>query len=134
MLGPLEEVLDRPDIHETSIHEQLLLMHRNAIRLYKLVNTLLDFSRIEAGKAIATYEPVDLAAFTTNLASFFHSAVASAGLRMIVNCLSLPKYVYVDKNMWEKIVLNLISNAVKFTLEGEIQVSLRSSTGMVDKI
>ena len=80
------------------------------------MNTLLDFSRIEAGRIDAIYEPTDLAASTAELASVFRSAIEKAGLRLIVDCAPLPEPVHVDRDMWEKIVLNLLSNAFKFTL------------------
>ncbi|GAA6620930.1 ATP-binding protein [Scytonema sp. NUACC26] len=105
--------------------ERLELAHRNGLRLLKLVNTLLDFSRIEAGRMEAVYEPTDLATFTTELASVFRSAIERAGLRLVVDCPPMREPVYVDQEMWEKIVLNLLSNAFKFTLEGEIAIRLR---------
>ena len=124
MLGPLEDLLgDRLLSH--NVHEQLSLAHRNSLRLLKLVNTLLDFSRIEAGRIEAVYEPVDLSSLTAELASNFRSAIERAGLTFTVNCEQLPENVYVDREMWEKIVLNLLSNAFKFTLTGEIKVELR---------
>ena len=82
------------------------------------MNTLLDFSRIEAGRIDAHYEPTDLAGFTTELASVFRSALKRPGLQLIVDCDPLPEPVYVDRDMWEKIVLNLLSNAFKFTFDG----------------
>ena len=88
------------------------------------MNTLLDFTRIEAGRVQASYEPTDLAAITAELASVFRAAVEQAGMRLIVDCEPLGEPVYVDRDMWEKIVLNLVSNAFKFTLEGEIEVRL----------
>ncbi|WP_245894843.1 sensor histidine kinase, partial [Nostoc cycadae] len=94
------------------------------MRLLKLVNTLLDFSRIEAGRMEAVYEPTELAMYTTELASVFRSAIEQAGLRLVVDCPPLAESVYVDRQMWEKIVLNLLSNAFKFTFEGEIAVRL----------
>jgi PAS domain S-box-containing protein len=105
--------------------------HRNALRLLKLVNTLLDFSRIEAGRVQASYEPSDLCAFTAELASNFRSLFDKAGLRLIVDCRpeSFPEPAYVDRDMWEKIVLNLVSNAFKFTLDGEIEVGLAAEDG-----
>src|SRR5512133_2109795 len=84
---------------------QLEVVHRNSLRLLKLVNTLLDFSRIEAGRIQASYEPVDLAASTTELASVFRAAIERAGLCLVVNCSPLPEPAYVDCDMWEKIVL-----------------------------
>jgi PAS domain S-box-containing protein len=125
MLGPVEDLLADNEISLASeVRESLEMSHRNALRLLKLVNTLLDFSRIEAGRAQAVYEPVDLSRLTAELASVFRSGVERAGLRLIVDCPPLPEPIYVDKDMWEKIVLNLISNAFKFTFEGEIEVSL----------
>jgi signal transduction histidine kinase len=122
ILGPVEDALSSP---KRSLEgDSLDVVRRNALRLYKMVNTLLDFSRMEAGRAQATFVPTDLAAFTANLASHFHSAVQSAGLELHVDCPPLPEAIYVDPEMWEKVVLNLLSNAVKYTYEGEIRVSL----------
>jgi PAS domain S-box-containing protein len=128
MLAPLEDVLSGPDARPLSEHRELVqVAHRNGVRLLKLVNTLLDFSRIEAGRAQAYFEPIELAAFTAELASNFRSATERAGLKLIVNCNSLPEPVYVDRDMWEKVILNLLSNAFKFTFEGSITVETRPS-------
>jgi GAF domain-containing protein len=121
MLGPAEDSLaDDVEILSPRQRERVEIVHRNALRLLKLVNTLLDFSRIEAGRVQAVYEPTDLAALTGDLASVFRSAVERAGMRLIVDCPPLPEPVYVDRDMWEKIVLNLVSNAFKFTMDGSI--------------
>ena len=124
MLGPLEEVLAAPAAHLTHRREDLALVHRNGLRLLRLVNTLLDFSRIEAGRVQASYEPVELAKLTSELASVFRAAIEAAGLRLIVECPPLSEAVWVDRDMWEKITLNLISNAFKFTFTGHIAVRL----------
>lgn len=125
MLSPLEDTLANINGElPPQQREPLELVHRNGLRLLKLVNTLLDFSRIEAGRIRAVYEPTDLATFTAELASMFRSAVERAGLHLAINCPPLPEPVYVDRDMWEKIVLNLLSNAFKFTFEGEIAVGL----------
>jgi PAS domain S-box-containing protein len=128
MLGPLEEVLAQPADQLPAATRSLVdLVHRNSLRLLKLVNSLLDFSRIEAGRVQASYQPTDLAALTADLASSFRSAIEKAGLRLILDCPPLPEPVYVDRAMWEKIVLNLLSNAFKFTFAGEIGVVVRPS-------
>ena len=119
MLGPVEDALaEHRGPSPPSSASGWNVVHRNALRLLKLVNTLLDFSRIEAGRVQAIYEPTDLAAFTADLASVFRSAVERAGLRLVVDCPPLAEPVYVDRDMWEKVVLNLLSNAFKFTLRG----------------
>jgi signal transduction histidine kinase len=125
MLGPLEEALAVPARSLPQRRDDLALAHRSGLRLLRLVNTLLDFSRIEAGRVQACYEPVDLSAFTADLASEFRAATEKARLRLTVDCPPLAEPVWVDRDMWEKIVLNLVSNAFKFTFEGGIVVRCR---------
>ena len=124
MLGPLEDILANKWL-TPQMTERLQVAYRNSIRLLKLVNTLLDFSRIEAGRVDAVFEAVDLEPFTTELASMFRSATEKAALNLLVNCSPIERDTYVDREMWEKIVFNLLSNAFKFTFEGEIVVTLR---------
>ncbi len=135
MLGPLEDALSNAHgVLPMGAAASLSTAHRNAMRLLKLVNTMLDFSRIEAGRVQASYLPTDLAGFTAELASNFESLCEKAGLRLIVDCepfnnarntvIQDEHSAYVDHDMWEKIVLNLVSNAFKYTLQGEIEVRL----------
>ncbi|MET4209618.1 ATP-binding protein [Bradyrhizobium sp. LA2.1] len=129
MLGSLEE-MNRESGGATipaAYFDQMDLVHRNGLRLLKLVNTLLDFSRIEAERVQAVYEATDLAEMTAHLASEFRSAIEKAGLTLVVDCPPLSDTAFVDREMWEKIVLNLLSNAFKFTFEGTIEVSLRQA-------
>ena len=126
MLGPLEELLTNQAEEFTARRQTIDLIHRNGLRLLRLVNTLLDFSRIEANRVQAAYQPTDLAAATRDLASIFRSATEKAGLKLEVDCAPLPEPVYVDREMWEKIVLNLLSNAFKFTFYGTIRVQLQA--------
>ena len=124
MLGPLEDAL--VDAEQTpQQRERLVVAHRNSLRLLRLVNALLDFSRIESGRAQAIFRPTDLPTLTSELASSFRSATDKAGLTLRVDCPPLDEPVFVDRDMWEKVVLNLLSNAFKFTFEGTIAVSLR---------
>ena len=126
MLGPLEEELaEQADPLPGPRRERLESAYRNSLRLLKLVNTLLDFSRVEAGRTEASFEPTDLATLTGELASVFRSAVEKAGLTLTVDCPPLPEPVYVDVEMWEKVMLNLLSNALKHTFEGGITVTLQ---------
>ena len=126
ILGPVDDLLAGNAI-AADARDRLELVQRNSQRLLKLVNTLLDFSRIEAGRMKAVYQPTDLAALTTDLASAFRSAIERAGMKLVVDCPPLVEPAYVDRDMWEKIVLNLVSNAFKYTLEGDVRVSLRQS-------
>jgi PAS domain S-box-containing protein len=123
MLGPLADTIANPAL-ASDLRQQLEMVERNALRLSKLVNSLLEFSRIEAGRHESVFRATDLARFTEDLASNFRSAMDRAGLRFLVECGPLPQPVYVDPDQWERVVLNLLSNALKFTLEGEVAVRL----------
>ncbi|SAI69413.1 two-component hyrid sensor and regulator [Bordetella ansorpii] len=127
MLGPLEELLARGPEQGDAQRELIQITHRNGMRLLTLVNSLLDFSRIEARRVQVNYQPTDLSALTAELASLFRSAMDRAGLELVVDCPPLPHAVYVDREMWEKIVLNLMSNAFKFTMVGSVAIRVSPS-------
>ena len=126
MLGPVEDMAGNPQV-PAAIRSRLEGVHRNSLRLLKLVNSLLEFSRIEAGRVQAAYEPTDLALLTRDLVSTFGSALELAGLELQQQLGPLSEPVYVDRDMWERVVLNLLSNAFKYTLRGEIDVRLRQA-------
>ncbi|KAI9009422.1 hypothetical protein BC832DRAFT_364102 [Gaertneriomyces semiglobifer] len=153
ILGPVEEMLSTVTgehagkmkeigVDVERMQSELRMVRRNALRLSKLVTSLLDFSRLEAGRMQARYARTDLAPFVKDLCGVFRSAVERAGLRFVVDvdayALASPSvtsdkrdlnpasshYAYVDRDMFEKIVYNLLSNALKNTLKGEIRVTL----------
>jgi signal transduction histidine kinase len=122
ILGHVERALAASNGSLTG--EELSALHRNSLRLLRLVNSLLDFSRIESGGLQITYAPTDLAVLTSGVAGAFQSLFQDAGLGLKVECSSLPEPIYVDAAQWEKVIMNLLSNAFKFTFEGEIGVRL----------
>ncbi|MCC6406837.1 MAG: response regulator [Planctomycetes bacterium] len=128
LLGPVTDALgdEREPLSERQ-RTRLELVRRNALRLQKLVNALLDFSRIEAGRMRGDFRPTDLSRLTRELAQMFGSALEQSALRFEVECPTASEPAYVDRTMWEKIVTNLISNAFKFTLSGGIAVRLRET-------
>jgi signal transduction histidine kinase len=129
MLGPIEDAL--ADTSENALterqRERIALAHRNALRLLKLVNSLLDFSRIQSGRVLANFRQTDVCALTAELVSNFRSAIERANLSLHLHCEKLHREIFVDGDMWEKIVLNLVSNAFKFTFKGNITVKLAPS-------
>ena len=129
IMGPVQELRRRLADADPQVREELEVISRNGLRLGKLVNMLLDFSRIEAGRMQASYEPADIAQVTAELASVFRSAVDRAGLAFKVDCPPRPEPVYLDRGMWEKVVLNLLSNALKFTFDGSIRIAVRAEGG-----
>jgi signal transduction histidine kinase len=128
LLGPIEDAMDDPeDIPNNRL--RMAVAHRNALRMQKLVNTLLEFSRIEAGRTDGQFTAVDIAAFTADLASSFRSTIEKAGMQLHLDMGPVTDEVYVDTVMWEKIILNLVSNAFKYTIRGSITVAIRQMNG-----
>jgi PAS domain S-box-containing protein len=123
LLGPIEEIKEDPSTGEEQ-RTRAEVAFRNALRMQKLVNTLLEFSRIEAGRVEGQFSPVDICTLTTDLASNFTSAAQKAGISLEINCEQIEEPVYVDVQMWEKIVLNLVSNALKYSDHGTIRINL----------
>jgi signal transduction histidine kinase len=132
MIGPLADSLN--DVNhplDNLQRERQLMIQRSTNRLLKLVNGLLDFARIEAGKSQITFRPTDLRKLTREICSLFEPVMKQASLEYILDINPIDHPIYVDVDCWEKIVLNLISNAFKFTMQGAIKVSLFNSDGFV---
>jgi signal transduction histidine kinase/DNA-binding response OmpR family regulator len=123
LLGPLDDALSDSSL-DSAVGHQLSIARRNAGRLQRLVDSLLDFSRIEAGRATAKLLCTDVGALTSDIASSFSELCQRAGLELTLDC--RPVLADVDPGMWETILLNLLSNAVKYTMAGSITVSVRS--------
>ena len=130
LLGPLETALAALEA-DSPLREGLETAHRNAQRMLRLTNTLLDFSRMEGGHLEARFEPVDLPALTSEITNAFHAVFEHSGVELIVACEPAGKTVFLAVDLWEKIVLNLLSNAYKFTFSGSVTVTTRASDGGV---
>ncbi|MFC8616737.1 ATP-binding protein [Micromonospora purpureochromogenes] len=127
MLGPLTDALaDERHPLPPEQRERVDTARRNATRLLTLVNSLLTFSSLEAGRARSRAQEVDLPELTAELAGVFRSAMERAGLRLEVDCPPLPRPVALDPANWERIVTNLLSNALKHTFVGRISVRLHA--------
>ena len=125
MLSPLEDLLNSEEPLPPAQRSRAEVIQRSGSRLHKLVNNLLDFSGIESNRITAAYQPTDLSVFTTELASVFRSIIERSGLQFIIKTKHVGEPVFVDREMWEKVVFNLLSNAFKFTLKGSITVQVQ---------
>jgi PAS domain S-box-containing protein len=130
LLGPASDALNDPALAADVVQRRRFeVIHRNGQRLLELVNSLLDFSRLEAGGITSQFEVVDLERVTEPLVMMFESAAEQAGLSLRFEAEPLSADCYVDVEHWAKIVLNLMSNAFKFTFDGGISVTLREDDG-----
>ncbi|MDE9367798.1 SpoIIE family protein phosphatase [Luteipulveratus sp. YIM 133132] len=131
LLGPAQDAL--ADIEHplpAAQRGRVELVSRNAVRLLKLVNTLLDFTRMHSEGSTHTFARTPLSSLTRELAEQFDAAMTRAGLDFVVRCEPLELDVYVDADLWSKLVLNLLSNALKFTFGGTVTISLTEVEGM----
>lgn len=103
LMGPLEEVLGEAGALAPAHRDALTSALRNSKRLLSLVNTLLDFARIEAGKMQAAYRPTDLAAVTRGIVENFRGVCERASLTLEVECEPMHERLYVDMDAWEKV-------------------------------
>lgn len=125
LLGPIEDVMQAAQDDEIRI--KMEVAYRNALRMQKLVNTLLEFSRIEAGRVEGRFQRVDIGALTEDLASTFRSAIEKAGMQLVIHRGPVTDEVYVDIDMWERIIMNLVSNAFKYSQEGTIGIDIQQA-------
>jgi signal transduction histidine kinase/DNA-binding response OmpR family regulator len=125
IIGHLDQLREDGGLTDSS-RAAVEVAQRSAVRMLKLINAMLDFSRLEVGQGIGEFRETDVPRLTAETAAMFRSAVQRAGLRLVVDCPALPELVCVDPDAWERIVSNLISNALKFTPAGEIRIRTRS--------
>ncbi|QRV93187.1 protein-histidine kinase [Ceratobasidium sp. AG-Ba] len=126
--GPINDALGEST--SPRVQEQLKLATRNVNRLRKLVDTLMDFSRVEAGRLEGHFRPVNLGSITADLAALFRSTIEKSAIQFYVECdVESKQLTYVDPELWEKIIFNLVGNAFKYTLSGRITVSIKYIDG-----
>ncbi|HTB63832.1 MAG TPA: ATP-binding protein, partial [Opitutales bacterium] len=118
---------DRDHTLTLAHRDRLEAAHRPLLHLLRLANSLQEFSQLKSGQLQPTFAPTELAGLTTQLANNFRSVCEQAGLAFQVDCVPSSEEIYVDQQLWEKIVSHLISNAFKFTFSGKIHVCLRSA-------
>ncbi len=127
-LGPLESLLKME--HTAEEEEHLHALHRNQLRLLRLINQLLDVAKVESGKAQAEYSKEDVVTVVRELVGEVEDATRAKGLRLDVILPSEPVWLFIDREKFEQLLLNLLSNAFKFTEKGgRIEVSVMRGTG-----
>jgi PAS domain S-box-containing protein len=125
MLGPIESVLLGDYGKEVDV-DFFKNLHRNTLRLLKLVNNLLDFSKIEAGKMILRVQEGNIVQFARHYLSSIELAGKSKNITLAFNSSSDSIKLFFDPEKMDKVFMNLLSNALKFTGDGgSISISLK---------
>ncbi|MEH2447653.1 MAG: response regulator [Nostoc sp.] len=121
--GPLESAVAAG---EGLSHSQSAIALRNSRRLLRLVNQLLDLQRLDAGRMQPSFRPCDLVEFVSQIVESFRPYCEKKGLHLVTQ-LDECSTVYLDMEKFDKVVYNLLSNAMKFTPEGgTISIRLKS--------
>lgn len=131
ILAPIESILagDAGALTDEQT-EHLKTMHNNTVRLLQLITGLLDFSRLEAGKIEMRPEPTDVVTLTKSILADFTPALKQKQLTMVSNLPETSCLIEIDRYLYERILFNLVSNAVKFTqINGIVTVSLAKVQG-----
>jgi signal transduction histidine kinase/DNA-binding response OmpR family regulator len=126
ILSPVQELIKKAK--DNKAIDQLSTINRNADRLLSLVNQLLDISKIESGNMKLEVEELNVVPIVKGLFSSFTSFADRKGLTMKCNCGLENSNLFIDKDMFEKILTNILSNAFKFTPKGgKITVSMKKT-------
>eukprot|EP01117_Protostelium_nocturnum_P012419 TRINITY_DN4587_c0_g1_i1.p1 TRINITY_DN4587_c0_g1~~TRINITY_DN4587_c0_g1_i1.p1 ORF type:complete len:1029 (+),score=323.46 TRINITY_DN4587_c0_g1_i1:208-3087(+) len=138
MFGPIEEVKNyltncedshsKDDAEHLRIEKSVELLERNTFRLYQLVNDLLEFAKVEAQKITPVLNSLNLSETTLRTVSDFKFVCEKKGIQLVIQ-INPSVQILMDENLWERIVVNLVSNAFKYTLKGSIQIGLRGLKG-----
>ncbi len=120
------QVLSRDNTLDHNQQEQLLIIRRSGEHLLKLINDVLEMSKIEAGKTILNENNFDLICLLEEVAEVLQIKAESAGLQLIFDYpADLPRYICTDESKLRQVLLNLIVNAIKFTESGGVVVRVR---------
>ncbi len=126
-MGPLQELVDSPDTTPRG-RENLRFIKRNADRLLRLINQLMDFRKLETNHMRLEVARTNIVAFIREIALNFDEFARHAGIRFTVRTDLDGVYVWFDRDKLETVFVNLLSNAFKFTPDGgDITVEVRLS-------
>ncbi|MDW3195033.1 MAG: two-component regulator propeller domain-containing protein [Cytophagales bacterium] len=124
ILNPLNQLVDHSGF-TSKVSKNLLLIQRNARRLERLIDELMDFRKVNSGKLKIHVHQVDLGPFIREIVNYFEIEAEAKSIQLEVVGENSPYMVWVDSGLVEKMLFNLLSNAFKVTPEGGcIQVSL----------
>jgi signal transduction histidine kinase len=125
ILGPVKQVMER--IKDEKNKDELSIAHKNANKLFGLVNQLLDISKLESGNMKLRTSPTNYIQLLKALTLSFTSYAERKRITLKFNSTEDEIILYLDRDKIEKIITNILSNAFKFTPEGgRIEVTVRT--------
>ena len=132
LLGPIEKWKEKAK--DEDLQRDLGMMQRNARRLLRLINQLLDISKLEARSMKLHASPGNIVTFARGIAQSFQSVAANKRITLKIESESDQIELYFDRDKMEKILSNLLSNAFKFTAQGgEVMVEISNPKSEISK-
>ncbi|WP_104910050.1 ATP-binding protein [Nostoc sp. 'Lobaria pulmonaria (5183) cyanobiont'] len=124
------QVMSRDYLLSSEHQENLAIINRAGEHLLKLINDILEMSKIEAGKITLNCSSFDLIHLLKNLEEMLHLRAASKNLELLFEYApDIPKYIETDENKLCQVLLNLLGNAIKFTDQGRVTLRVRLGAG-----
>ncbi|KAH7327638.1 hypothetical protein B0J17DRAFT_722634 [Rhizoctonia solani] len=123
--APLDQLMTSGGLGGDAMY-RLQLAARNCKRLNKLIDSIMDMSKLEAGRLVGKFRSVQLGRVTADIAALFRSLAEKKGIayEIEIGTDEVEPAIYVDLDLWEKIVCNLLSNAFKYTTQGTVTLSV----------
>lgn len=126
IINPLEKLL--ADKRDGELHKTYLMIYRNAQRILRLINQLMDVRKLDKGQMFMKFRETDMVGFIADLMQTFEHMARKKNIRFVFKHEMPQLKVWIDLNNFDKVLMNILSNAFKYTPDGgEVQVSL--STG-----
>ena len=126
IINPLEKLL--ADKRDGELHKTYLMIYRNAQRILRLINQLMDVRKLDKGQMFMKFRETDMVGFIADLMQTFEYMARKKNIRFVFKHEMPQLKVWIDLNNFDKVLMNILSNAFKYTPDGgEVQVSL--STG-----
>lgn len=120
ILGPLDDFLEKEGaFSEKKLAKYASMMHRNGYRLKNLVDQILDVSKLNTDAIKLKLQPCDIVYFTKQISGQFQSLLDQKGITLHIYEAAISEPIYIDKEAWERIVINVLSNAIKFSKNGD---------------
>ena len=116
--APLENIMENNEL-ESGVREQLSVVERNASRMLRLVNQILDFRKIQNKKMKMQVQLLEIVSFTRKVMEYFEAVAKERNISYSIETEKNAIYLWVDADKYEKIIYNLLSNAFKYTDDGK---------------
>ncbi len=132
IINPLEKLL--ADKKDSELHKTYLMIYRNSQRILRLINQLMDIRKLDKGQMFLKFRETDMVGFIDDLMQTFEYMARKKNIHFTFEHMMPQLKVWIDLNNFDKVLMNILSNAFKYTPEeGEIQVSLATGHDMARK-